>query len=108
MTINDCAYPVEVKTQNITYSDSPTALNLVTIIIDLQKKHLSYSELKQALRTLQHVLLFEVKIDRPSSPYDCTGQSFTSGLDQIDRLLFNTGDQLQLIAVYKHYIGLDV
>lgn len=65
--------------------------------------------IRDAIRAINDFKSNEVFIGRPNSPYDCTGQPFTTNIVLINKSAFELEDGMQdVIYIYKHYISFDV
>lgn len=97
-----------ISRQLLATSDSPGCVSLETITINTKVKDPSFGVLRAAIEFLFSIVENDIRIERPYSDYDCTGQSFTNGLDKINWFTYDTGEECLLIAIYKHYISVDV
>ena len=96
-----------IKTQ-ILASSFDSCLELQTVTIDLlKKKDISFRDIKNALNKLNDIRSDEIYINRPYSDYDCTGQSFTTSLECIKKILYREEDTVLLIGMFQHHVSVD-
>ena len=98
---------VHTKRELLAQSDSPSFLELVTLTINMSK-NTSFAELRNSIETLSYFVDNNIRIEMAYRDYDCTGQQFTTSLRRINWFTWDTGDECLLIAIYKHWVSIDV
>lgn len=99
--------PVHTKRELLAQSDSPSFLELVTLTINMNR-HPNLAELRNSVETLNYFVNQNIRIEMEYREYDCTGQQFTTSLERLNWFTFDTGDDCLLIAIYKHWVSIDV
>lgn len=78
------------------------------VVIKSQINGRSLRELRNAVDAIDNYLHSEVLIDRPNSPYDCTGQPFTSSINLLNKDITNSVNGRVVIYIYRHHVCYDV
>lgn len=105
---------IQHKRINLYHTDAPSALDLEIVKAPIGRNRPSISDIKTAIKDTDRYVENEIMIDRPNSPYDCTGKQFTSGIDRIKREIVKGFDGISpyeeyfLMSIYEHHISIDV
>lgn len=114
--VNENPYErIQRKSYPVLYTDSPSSMQLEVLTLDIAPRNeATFGNVRNALRAIEHFVQDDVRIHMIYREYDCTGQSFTSGLDLISREIHRGMDYQGmyeveiLVVIYKHYISIDV
>lgn len=103
---------VQRKQVDLTYNDGPgaTELEILTLPLGINP---SFGTIRNGLQLLASYVSEEVRIPRPTSSHDCTGQTFTSGIELMRRSIEPSlnqqgNEEYVLIAIYHHSVRVDV
>ncbi len=96
-----------VNSKSMEISNTEDSVDVIVVLMANIDKY-KLSSIKEGIAAIQRKLENDIFIDRPNSPYDCTGQAFTSHLDLLNKDIAYDIEGYYLRYTYIHKINFDV
>lgn len=103
-------HPPTVSSKVIATTDSPSAIELVNVHVAISSDEgiSDYRRVRGAIDALNYCLAEQVRVEYCPQDYDCTGQTYTTGLDRLKLFIHKSDAGYELIGIYLHHTAVDV